>query len=123
MWRGNEYATVLRWWRWMICRWESRGKVLVQVGTTERPRDWKTREATAVVGKEREQVQQVVSFGGKPWQIVKTDVVLTIRNTGLKSAAVLDANGMVVKELPLEDVAGGKRLRLPADALYVVLRK
>jgi hypothetical protein len=113
---GNDYATVL-----VVSMDEkplkTSGRVLVQVGTTERPTGWETRPAK-VGGQDGE---EVVDFGKAPWQIVAGDVTVTIRNSLLKTAVVLDPNGMAVRNLPLEAAAGSRSFKFPADALYVVL--
>ena len=114
---GNDYATVL------VVAMDERplkasGKVLVQVGTTERPTGWKTRPAK-VGGQDGE---EVVDFGKAPWLIVRGDVTVTIRNALLKTAVVLDPNGMPGQEIPLAPAAGGRTLTFPPDALYVVLK-
>ncbi|MBI5832054.1 MAG: hypothetical protein HZB16_07060 [Armatimonadetes bacterium] len=64
----------------------------------------------------------MVSFGKAPWRIREADLTLRLGNAALTTAEVLDANGMVVRQIPLATVGGGKVLRFPADALYVVLR-
>ncbi|MBI3830014.1 MAG: hypothetical protein HY291_10880 [Planctomycetes bacterium] len=114
---GNEYAAVLA-----VSMDEkdlkNSEKILVQAGTTERPTGWKTEPCK--VGKK--DGERIVSFGKAPWQIVNADVTVTVRNAALKTAVVLDPNGMSVKEIPLEDAGGGKRFKFPADALYVVLK-
>jgi hypothetical protein len=114
---ANEYATVL------VVAMDDKplkesGKILVQVGTTERPLGWKTKPIT-VQGRTGE---QVVSFGHSPWMIVRADVEITIANSTVKSARVLDANGMPVKAIPLESSAGRGSFKFPPDALYVVLQ-
>ncbi len=114
---GNDYATVL------VVALDDKplansGKILVQVGTTERPLGWKTRPAQ-VGGRAGE---EVVSFGHAPWMIVNGDVTLALKNSRITKARVLDANGMPVKEVPLATSAGRKTLTFPADALYVVLQ-
>jgi hypothetical protein len=113
---GNDYATVL------VVAMDDKplktsGKILVQVGTTERPLGWKTRPAQ-VNGRAGE---EVMNFGRAPWMIVNGDVTLTLENTKVTKAHVLDANGMPVKDVPLATSAGRKTLNFPADALYVVL--
>jgi hypothetical protein len=113
---GNDYATVL-----VVAMDEkplkTSGRILVQVGTAERPTGWKTRPAK-VGGKDGE---EVVDFGKAPWLIVEGDVTVTVRNALVKSATVLDANGMPGKKLPLEAAVSGKTFKFPPDALYVVL--
>jgi hypothetical protein len=114
---ANDYATVL------VVAMDNKplkesGKILVQVGTTERPLNWKTKPVT-VSGRPGE---QVVSFGHAPWMIVRADMEIAIANPALKTARVLDANGMPVNEIPLEASAGRKTFKFPPDALYVVLQ-
>lgn len=114
---GNAYATVL------VVSMDDKdlkqsGRVLVQVGTTERPTGWKTEPAK--IGKK--DGERIVSFGKAPWQIVKADVKVTIKNPALKTAVVLDANGMASAELPLAEANGGKQFTFPVDALYVILK-
>ncbi|MCY2929449.1 MAG: hypothetical protein NTV86_08130 [Planctomycetota bacterium] len=113
---GNEYATVL------AVSMDERPlktsrRVLVQVGTIQRPTGWQTRPAK--VG--AQDGQEVVSFGKAPWQIVKGDVTVTIRNPGLKAAVILDANGMPLGRAALEATRDGATLTFPPEALYVVL--
>ena len=114
---GNDYATVL------VVAMDDKplrnsAKILVQVGTTERPLGWKTRPAKV----DNRAGEEVVSFGRAPWMIVNGDVTLALKNTRISTARVLDANGMAVKEVPLAASAGRKTLKFPADALYVVLQ-
>jgi hypothetical protein len=54
--------------------------------------------------------------------IVRADMEIAIANPALKTARVLDANGMPVNEIPLKSSAGRKMFKFPPDALYVVLR-
>jgi len=92
-------------------------KILVQVGTTERPSGWKTKPAL-VNGLSGE---EVVDFGHAPWMIARSHLVLSVANTRISKAMVLDCNGLPVKEVPLQDSEGRKRFQFPGDALYVVL--
>jgi len=114
---GNDYATVL------VVSMDDKplrtsGKVLVQVGTTERPTGWKTRPAK--LGSR--DGEEVVSFGKAPWQIVQADVRIAIANGVVKKAHVLDPNGMPVKDIGLAtEEPGVQAFSFPPDALYVVL--
>jgi len=65
---------------------------------------------------------EIVSHGKAPWQIVDTQMTLTITNTNLKTATLLDANGMKIKDVPVEKTAKGLSVKLPAEAMYLVLR-
>lgn len=117
---GNEYVTVLA----VSLDGQplaSSRKVLVQVGTRERPTDWKTRPVQVKVGDTLLAGEKVVSFGKAPWQIAAADVTIRIANTGLSRGRVLDANGMPVAQVGLVEEGGQKVLRFPEDALYVVL--
>jgi hypothetical protein len=114
---GNDYASVL------VVAMDNKplmesGKILVQVGTTERPLGWKTKPTT-VAGRVGE---EVVSFGHAPWMIVRADVEISIGNPMLKTARVLDVNGMPVNTILLESSAGRKSFKFPPDALFVVLQ-
>jgi len=118
---GNDYATVL------VVAMDDRplgesGKVLVQVGTVERPTGWRTRPATVKVSDESREGEKVVNSGTAPWQIVEASVTVSIANGSLTKATVLDPNGMPKGEMALKDSNGMKRLSFPPDALYVVLQ-
>lgn len=113
---GNEYATVL------VVAMDNKplktsGRILVQVGTTERPAGWKTRPVK--VG--AQDGEEIVDFGKAPWMIQPADVTVTIRNALVKTAIVLDPNGMPGQKIPLAPAAADKTFKFPADALYVVL--
>ena len=113
---GNDYATVLvvALDNQPLCK---SAKILVQVGTTERPMGWQTRP-DALGGRP---AQQIGNFGHAPWMIEQADVTLTLSNPQLKTARVLDPNGMPVKSLPLANSGGRPMCKFPADALYVIL--
>jgi hypothetical protein len=114
---GNDYATVLAVSMDRRPLKTSR-RVLVQVGTIQRPTGWQTRPVK-VRGQDGE---QIVNYGKAPWQIVKGDVTITIRNPSLKTAVVLDANGMSAGTVALKPAGGGGRtFKFPPDAMYVVL--
>lgn len=114
---GNDYATLL------VVSMDNQPlaaskKIMVQLGTSARPTGWKTKpiKVGTAMG------EQVVSFGKSPWAIVDTDVTLTIRNAAITKAQVLDPNGMPVSEVPLEKAAGGVKLKVPANTLYLMLQ-
>jgi hypothetical protein len=92
-------------------------KILVQIGTTERPDGWQTKPVR-VAGREGE---EVVSFGRAPWMIQRSHVTIALKNRNVRKAFILDANGMPTKEVSLETVDASKRLDFPGDALYAVL--
>lgn len=92
-------------------------RVLVQIGSIARPSGWQDRPVMLEDGPARE----VVEFGGAPWRVDRVAADLSIRNPGLSRATVLDANGMAVRTVPATQSDGALILRLPTDALYVVL--
>jgi prepilin-type processing-associated H-X9-DG protein len=96
-------------------------RVLVQVGTRERPTGWKTRPTQIKAGDALRAGEKVVSFGTAPWQIAVADITLRIANPKLRTAHVLDVNGMPTSTVPLKDETGRKTFRFPENALYVVL--
>jgi hypothetical protein len=113
----NDYATVL------VVAMDNKplkesGKILVQVGTTERPLGWKTKPGT-VSGRPGE---EVVNFGHAPWMIGRAGVEISVANPALQTARVLDANGMPVGMVALESSGGRATFKFPPDALYVVLQ-
>jgi hypothetical protein len=114
---SNDYATVL------IVAMDDKplrdsDKILVQVGTKERPAGWKTKPAQ-VGGQSGE---EVVSFGHAPWMIERAEISITVKNPKISQAYILDPNGMSVKEIQLRDSGGGKSFAFPPNALYVVLQ-
>jgi hypothetical protein len=113
---GNDYASILAVAMDDKPLRESE-KILVQVGTTERPAGWETKPVPI----KNRSGEEVVSFGHAPWMIVRADVSVVFSNSKVRTARVLDANGMVVRSIPLADTAGGKQCKFPEDALYVVL--
>ena len=90
-------------------------EVLIQVGTIARPYGWKT---TPIANGS----QKIVSRGGSPWNIESTDIDIQLDNSVLTIATQLDANGLAIKDLPLDRSSTGFSLTLPADAMYVLLR-
>ena len=92
-------------------------RVLVQVGTTERPAGWKTR---AVEFKGRP-AEEVVDYGHAPWMILRSHVSLSIKNPNLSKARVLDPNGMPLTVIALENSGSERTFSFPADALYAIL--
>ena len=65
--------------------------------------------------------REIVNLGGPPWLVERARLEIEVRNPQLSRATVLDANGRATGEVPLERSATGVRLKMPADALYVVL--
>ena len=86
----NEYATVI------VAALDDKplresGKVLIQVGTTAHPTDWKQKPLKFAPNKGEKEVEgfEIVAHGKAPWQIVDTQMTLTLANTNLKTATLL----------------------------------
>lgn len=100
------------------------GKLLVQVGTIARPTGWKTEPARfkSPDGKQTFEGYRIVSTGTPPWQIVNTDVSLSIANGKVTKATLLDTAGFPASTVPITRGTTGRLvLRLPPNAMYVVL--
>jgi hypothetical protein len=118
---GNEFASI------MAASLDGKSldqakRVLVQVGTPSRPTDWETKPAELTVGNQKIQGKEVLNYGRAPWQVEQGEVTLTIRNTGLKEAVVLDMNAMPIRTLALQKVDDGVKLTWPSAAMYVILQ-
>jgi hypothetical protein len=98
-------------------------RMLVQVGTRARLSGW-TQEPAQFQDSDKQthDGMRIVNIGQPPWMIDDTDVTLTIRNNHLSKAIILDSAGYPKRELPLMPVGGMVKLRLPEDAMYVVLQ-
>jgi hypothetical protein len=120
---GNSYATVVAVAMDDKPLVESR-KILVQVGTYARPTGWESKptEFKSDDGKQTFQGYEVVKTGTSPWQVVDTDVTLTVDNAHIKKATLLDTAGYPLHEIPEVTSSGGRfTVKLPPNALYVVL--
>jgi len=95
-------------------------RVLIQVVTVNRLTGWKTRDARFTVGRGPRayevQGEQIVSTGRPPLRIANTRVEVRFKVPRLKRAIVLNLSGYEKARLP---IANG-RLRLPAEAIYVI---
>jgi hypothetical protein len=54
--------------------------------------------------------------------IVRADVTISLLNSRITKATVLDPNGMATGEVTLEKSGGPSQFRFPTEALYVVLQ-
>ncbi len=98
------------------------GKILVQTGTSARLTGWKSKESQFKGdGGKMVKGYEIVATGLPPWQIVNTEVTLTVNNPGIKKATLLNTAGYAAKEVKGVMKEGKFTLTLPADAMYVVL--
>ena len=98
-------------------------RILLQYATQSRPTGWQDAPTTITLA-DGQKVNgfEVVSFGSAPWQVSQARLEVTVDNLGLRSATVLDMNGMAVHTLALDRLAKGARLRFPANTMYVILQ-
>jgi hypothetical protein len=98
-------------------------RILLQYATQSRPTGWQEASTTIMLA-DGQKVSgfEVVSFGSAPWQVAQAQLDVTVNNSGLRRATVLDMNGMAVQTLALEQTAHGVHFRFPAKAMYVVLQ-
>lgn len=94
-------------------------RVFVQIGTVVRPFGWHSKAVQSQVKGKPFTGRQILSLGSSPWNIERADIRFAIKNETLAHATVLDANFLKRESLPMRKGA----LRLPPDALYVLLTK
>ena len=98
-------------------------RVLLQYATQSRPNGWRETPVTLTL----EGGTQVPGFtlnavGQSPWQVQRAQLEVTISNPLLRTATVLDMNGMPVQTMALKHSATGASLQFPPNAMYVVLQ-
>jgi hypothetical protein len=98
------------------------GKILVQAGTQCRPTGWKQSSAVLSTKESRQEGFKVDDVGHSPWQVISPKMVITVQNTYLNQATVLDPNGNAVRTIPISKVSNGLHFEFPRDALYVMLQ-
>ncbi|KAA5544648.1 hypothetical protein FYK55_10085 [Roseiconus nitratireducens] len=91
------------------------GKVLLQIGTTARPYGWTT-------GTAGEDARRITNLGSSPWNLEDTQLEISVENSTLDTAILLDANGMEVQDIDVSQDAGRLTITMPRNAMYVVLR-
>ncbi|HZH11474.1 MAG TPA: hypothetical protein VEZ24_14020, partial [Microvirga sp.] len=98
-------------------------KLLVQVGTIVRPTGWEEKDAT-FEGDDKQPVQgkEIVARGTTPFQITNLDATVEVNNSLLKTATLLDANGMAAGTVPVTRAGGAFTVKLPPNAMYVMLQ-
>ncbi len=119
---GNEQASILVISMDGLALGDSR-KVLVQVGTPAHLTGWRQEPADFTGGDGRiYHGFKVVKIGRPPWLMDDADGTVTIHNRNLTRATVLDEAGYPKREMTLPRVGMDVKLRLPRDAMYLVLR-
>ncbi len=98
-------------------------RVLVQVSPRSRPSGWQLEPATHTDAKSGETIEgwRILNTGQLPFRVENIDATVQLRTSGLSRATILDEMGRPREALPLERQGQFVTLRLPADALYLVL--
>ena len=98
------------------------GKLLVQAGTLCRPTGWTAVPFRAQISGKQGDCFRLLSSGKPPLQVENLEATITVANSRLTKAILLDVNGMAT-QMPVEvKLADGKlSATLPARAMYVVL--
>ena len=101
-------------------------RVLIQYTTQSRPTGWRDQPVTWQKDGKKDGAKltgrEIVSIGGPPWRVERSRLEIEVRNLSLTTATVLDAHGKAVGQVPLQRTDKGVQLRMPSDAMYVVLR-
>ncbi len=98
-------------------------KILLQIGTRARPTGWKTTatDFKSDDGKQTFHGYEILSTGSMPWQINDCSAKISVKNPSLTKAVILDTAGYPVREIALSASAGAVTLKLPGNAMYILL--
>ena len=95
--------------------------VLVQVNTRYELSGYREKPASFELRGETVEGFEVERTGELPWKAANTEVSLTIANSKLQSAHLLDANGYKLHQVAVESASGELNVELPKEAMYVLL--
>lgn len=101
---------------------EKSSDILVQTGTVYRPTGWKEEEASFALGRDTVAGYRIMDTGRMPWMATPTMLSITLENSEIRHAYLLDLAGYVKEELKITRRGKKISLDLPPNALYVVLR-
>ncbi len=98
-------------------------QALIQIGTKYQPTGWQERPATFNLNASTEvEGFEIQNTGRMPWKAANSMVNITLNNPNIKSARLLDINGYEVKEIKVENLEDGQKIKfiLPPEAMYIV---
>ncbi len=98
------------------------GRVLVQVGTTARPRGWIDEAADVPFQDQKIPGRRIVNTGEPPWMIRSTGITLSIASPLLTRATLLDVNGYPARAVDVTRASGRLVVKLPPETMYLVLQ-
>jgi hypothetical protein len=96
-------------------------KILIQVGTVYRPTNWRETPEKVQIDNKEYNGFRIQNTGIMPWQGDNIKMTITINNTTVKSAYLLDLNGVVLKEIYLQKSDNQAIVNLPDNTMYVIL--
>lgn len=96
-------------------------QVLVQIGTLARPSGWRTEPATFQRREQELEGLRIAHTGTLPWRVANTDVTVTIRNSNLTKATLLDPNGLPVRVLEVQAGETGLTIPCPPESMYILV--
>ncbi|MDJ0661088.1 MAG: hypothetical protein QNJ42_16605 [Crocosphaera sp.] len=118
---NNQYATII------VVSMDNKPikqskKILIQVGTIARPTDWKQKATTWKDKKGKLQEGfEIINYGKAPWRLENNDIHLTLNNSKLTKAIILDANGLGKETINLKRNRSQISLPFPTNTKYVIL--
>lgn len=96
-------------------------KILVQIGTKYRPTNWHETVSKVQRGGGTVLVNQIDNTGEMPWKCANTLVKLSLKNSGITKATMLNSSGYAQSEIEVQNSGNTVQLVLPEDAMYVIL--
>jgi len=98
-------------------------RILLQYATQSRPNGWREVPATVrLEGGQEVRGFAVEAVGQSPWLVLQAKLDVVVSNPHVRSATVLDMNGLPVQTFALKRAGNMASLRFPADAMYVILQ-
>lgn len=97
-------------------------KILIQVGTVYQPTGWVETPAEFNLNDTKVSGFKIENTGKMPWKCANTGVTIKLKNKGISQATLLDAAGYAKTTVQLEKTGDEVQLKLPANAMYVVLQ-
>jgi len=102
-------------------------KLLLQTTTRARPYNFSAKPTTFTNPHNKKDWRrydgfQIENIGTPPFNIEEHNIEVAIHNQLINEAIMTDVNGYPLKTLTLEKTTTGVRLKLPKDAIYIVLK-
>ena len=91
-------------------------RILLQAGTNTLPEGWTESPAPDKPG-----LQTITALGKRTWMMEKVRMTVTLKNSHLTKATALDPNGYATGEAEVERDGAVLRVKLPEDALRVIV--